>query len=45
MTREADVLLSDGSAVHMRPIRPEDAPAIVEFHSRMSDRTRYLRYF
>ena len=45
MTREADVLLSDGSAVHLRPIRPEDAPAIVEFHSRMSDRTRYLRYF
>src|SRR3954465_15940408 len=29
----------------MRPIRPEDAPAIVQFHSRMRDRTRYLRYF
>jgi acyl-CoA synthetase (NDP forming)/GNAT superfamily N-acetyltransferase len=43
--RSADVLLSDGSAVHMRPIRPEDAPAIVDFHSRMSERTRYLRYF
>ncbi|OJF10931.1 bifunctional acetate--CoA ligase family protein/GNAT family N-acetyltransferase [Couchioplanes caeruleus] len=45
VTRKADVLLSDGSAVHLRPIRPDDAPAIVEFHSRMSDRTRYLRYF
>ncbi|MEU4214362.1 GNAT family N-acetyltransferase [Actinoplanes sp. NPDC026623] len=45
MTREADVLLSDGSAVHLRPIHPDDAPAIVELHSRMSDRTRYLRYF
>jgi acyl-CoA synthetase (NDP forming)/GNAT superfamily N-acetyltransferase len=43
--KSSDVLLSDGSAVHMRQIRPEDAPAIVEFHSRMSDRTRYLRYF
>ncbi|GAA2473889.1 GNAT family N-acetyltransferase [Winogradskya humida] len=43
--READVLLSDGSAVHLRPITPGDAAAIVEFHSRMSDRTRYLRYF
>jgi acyl-CoA synthetase (NDP forming)/GNAT superfamily N-acetyltransferase len=43
--RSADVLLSDGSAVHLRPIRPEDAPAIVDLHSRMSDRTRYLRYF
>ncbi|GIF10325.1 bifunctional GNAT family N-acetyltransferase/acetate--CoA ligase family protein [Actinoplanes teichomyceticus] len=45
MERSADVLLADGSAVHLRQIRPEDAPAIVEFHSRMSDRTRYLRYF
>ncbi|WP_157410915.1 bifunctional GNAT family N-acetyltransferase/acetate--CoA ligase family protein [Actinoplanes rectilineatus] len=43
--RSADVLLADGSTVHLRQIRPEDAPAIVEFHSRMSDRTRYLRYF
>jgi acyl-CoA synthetase (NDP forming)/GNAT superfamily N-acetyltransferase len=43
--KSADVLLSDGSAAHMRQIRPEDAPAIVEFHSRMSARTRYLRYF
>ncbi len=43
--KSADVLLSDGSAVHLRPIRPEDAPAIVDLHSRMSDRTRYLRYF
>ena len=45
MEKSADVLLSDGSAVHLRQIRPADAPAIVEFHSRMSDRTRYLRYF
>ncbi|MGX6602559.1 bifunctional acetate--CoA ligase family protein/GNAT family N-acetyltransferase [Micromonosporaceae bacterium Da 78-11] len=45
MEKSADVLLSDGSAAHLRQIRPEDAPAIVELHSRMSDRTRYLRYF
>ncbi|MGK5678586.1 bifunctional acetate--CoA ligase family protein/GNAT family N-acetyltransferase [Actinoplanes sp. URMC 104] len=45
MDLSADVLLSDGTAVHMRQIQPSDAPAIVEFHSRMSDRTRYLRYF
>jgi acyl-CoA synthetase (NDP forming)/GNAT superfamily N-acetyltransferase len=43
--KSSDVLLSDGSAVHMRQIRPEDALAIVDFHARMSDRTRYLRYF
>ena len=45
MVKSADVLLSDGTAVHLRQIRPGDAPAIVDFHSRMSDRTRYLRYF
>jgi acyl-CoA synthetase (NDP forming)/RimJ/RimL family protein N-acetyltransferase len=45
VTRDADVLLSDGSAVHLRRIHPDDAPAIVELHSRLSDRTRYLRYF
>jgi len=41
----ADVLLSDGSTVHIRPIQPEDADRIVALHSRFSDRTRYLRYF
>jgi acyl-CoA synthetase (NDP forming)/GNAT superfamily N-acetyltransferase len=45
MKRDADVLLSDGTTVHLRQIRTEDAPAIVELHSRMSERTRYLRYF
>ncbi|WP_345541684.1 GNAT family N-acetyltransferase [Phytohabitans rumicis] len=43
--RAADVLLSDGSTVHLRQIGPEDAPAIVAMHSRFSERTRYLRYF
>jgi acyl-CoA synthetase (NDP forming)/GNAT superfamily N-acetyltransferase len=43
--RSADVLLADGAAVHLRPIRPEDAPLIVEMHARFSERTRYLRYF
>ncbi|MFD6566316.1 GNAT family N-acetyltransferase [Micromonospora profundi] len=40
-----DVLLSDGSTVQLRPISPDDAPAIVAMHSRFSERTRYLRYF
>src|ERR671930_609427 len=43
--READVVLADGAVAHVRPIRPEDADAIVALHSRFSDRTRYLRYF
>lgn len=43
--RSADVLLSDGTTVHLRQIRPTDAPAIVAMHARFSERTRYLRYF
>ena len=42
---EADVVLSDGGTVHLRPVVPSDADAILAFHGRMSDRTRYLRYF
>ncbi|HEY5857027.1 MAG TPA: GNAT family N-acetyltransferase [Aldersonia sp.] len=41
----ADVLASDGGVVHLRPILPEDAEAIVKFHTELSDRSRYLRYF
>ncbi|HEU4423480.1 MAG TPA: GNAT family N-acetyltransferase, partial [Pilimelia sp.] len=43
--RSADVLLADGTAIHLRPIQPQDAEAIVALHSRFSERTRYLRYF
>jgi acyl-CoA synthetase (NDP forming)/GNAT superfamily N-acetyltransferase len=42
---EADVVASDGGVVHLRPILPGDADALVAFHSRLSERTRYLRYF
>jgi acyl-CoA synthetase (NDP forming)/RimJ/RimL family protein N-acetyltransferase len=42
---EADVVLADGGTVHLRPITPADADALVAFHGRLSDRTRYLRYF
>jgi len=42
---EADVVVSDGGVVHLRPIRAEDADALVAFHATLSDRTRYLRYF
>lgn len=40
-----DVLLSDGATVHIRPISLDDAERIVGLHARLSDRTRYLRYF
>ncbi len=42
---EADVVVSDGGTVHLRPILPSDAAALVEFHAGLSVRTRYLRYF
>lgn len=42
---EADVVLSDGGTVHLRPIIPSDADALVRFHAGLSERTRYLRYF
>ena len=45
MSPASDVLLSDGSTVHIRQIGPDDADRIVALHSRFSERTRYLRYF
>ncbi|HEX2132078.1 MAG TPA: GNAT family N-acetyltransferase [Actinophytocola sp.] len=42
---EADVVLSDGGTVHLRPVVPSDGDALLAFHGRMSERTRYLRYF
>jgi len=37
--------MKDGSAVVIRPIRPEDEPLMVKFHETISDRSVYLRYF
>ncbi|WP_093157452.1 bifunctional acetate--CoA ligase family protein/GNAT family N-acetyltransferase [Saccharopolyspora antimicrobica] len=42
---EADVVLSDGGTVHIRPITAADAEKLIAFHGRLSDRTRYYRYF
>ncbi|WP_228002065.1 bifunctional acetate--CoA ligase family protein/GNAT family N-acetyltransferase [Nocardia australiensis] len=41
----ADVLASDGGVVRLRPITPDDADRLQEFHTSLSDRSRYLRYF
>jgi acetyltransferase len=30
--------------IHLRPIRPEDEPKLVEFHEHLSERSVYLRY-
>jgi acetyltransferase len=37
--------MSDGTAVTIRPIRPEDEPLMVQFHQSLSEQTVYLRYF
>jgi acetyl coenzyme A synthetase (ADP forming)-like protein len=42
---EADVVLSDGGTVLVRPIRPDDAPALARLHERLSPQSVYLRYF
>ncbi len=35
----------DGMEVMIRPIRPEDEPLMVKFHSTLSEESVYLRYF
>ena len=37
--------MKNGSPVTIRPIRPEDEPLLVEYHSGLSDRSVYMRYF
>lgn len=34
-----------GEVVLLRPIRPEDAPLLVEFHAALSPRSIYMRFF
>ena len=42
---ETDVVLSDGSTVLLRPIRPDDLERIRRFHARQSRESIYYRYF
>ncbi len=37
--------MKDGQPVTIRPIRPEDEPAMIKFHQKLSERSVYLRYF
>jgi acyl-CoA synthetase (NDP forming)/RimJ/RimL family protein N-acetyltransferase len=41
----AEVVLTDGSTAHLRPIRPDDGDQIRAFHSRQSRESVYFRYF
>ena len=42
---ESDILLRDGSSLHLRPIKSDDVAALLEFHKRLSPRSVYFRYF
>ncbi|KAA1423377.1 GNAT family N-acetyltransferase [Mumia zhuanghuii] len=42
---EADVVLRDGGAAHLRPIIPDDAEELVAFYSRVSEQSKYYRFF
>ncbi len=37
--------LKDGTAVTIRPVRPEDEPLLADFHATLSEQTVYYRYF
>ncbi len=42
---ERAATLKDGTAVHLRPIRPDDAPGLVALFDRLSQHTAYQRFF
>lgn len=41
----SNLRLRDGAELTLRPIRPEDEPAVARFHATLSDQSVYLRYF
>ncbi len=43
--READIVLSDGGTALLRPIRPDDGPLLVDFYSKVSEESKYFRFF
>ncbi|WP_141726182.1 GNAT family N-acetyltransferase, partial [Actinacidiphila rubida] len=42
---EADVVLRDGGTAHIRPIGPGDAGRLVDFYEKVSDESKYYRFF
>jgi acyl-CoA synthetase (NDP forming)/RimJ/RimL family protein N-acetyltransferase len=42
---DGDVVLADGSTARVRPIRPDDAQLVRDFHGRQSPESIYFRYF
>jgi acetyl coenzyme A synthetase (ADP forming)-like protein len=42
---ESDVVLRDGSTLHLRPIRPDDRAGLVKFYRTLSSQSLYFRFF
>jgi RimJ/RimL family protein N-acetyltransferase len=42
---ERSVRLPNGAVVRLRPIRPDDAPRLVELYARLSEHSAYQRFF
>ncbi len=42
---ERDVVSAGSTRIHLRPIRPDDAERLVEFHNHLSPHSSYLRFF
>ena len=43
--READIVLRDGSTLHVRPVRAGDEQALQAFFRNLSDDSRWFRFF
>src|SRR5687767_13503788 len=43
--RETDVVLRSGASVHLRPLCPEDEPALLAFLEGLSPESRWFRFF
>ena len=43
--READVVLRDGSTIHVRPVRSDDEEALFDFLRGLSENSRAMRFF
>jgi len=41
----ADVVLTDGGTVHVRPVRPDDGEILHAMHQRLSAQSQYFRFF
>jgi acyl-CoA synthetase (NDP forming)/GNAT superfamily N-acetyltransferase len=42
---EADVLLRDGQAAHLRPISGDDEQLLIDFYEQVSAESKYMRFF